>query len=211
MNVSSLVMNKPTEQVARHVSLRCLGARLLKALGLLVCQSFPADANDISILVYGGWLSSNDWQEAFAPMRLEFVNSQLIALAISQQAAWLSKAARTEMEGQVVRHFGIQDHWEFNALGIIRRTALPWEGMLDMSVAGGLGLSYATELPDAEIEFEGDTERLLVYWMLELEAAVPRIDDWHILTRLHHRSAAYGQFGDGGRANVLAVGLRHRF
>lgn len=204
-------MSKSAGRVAKAAAWRGCTARLFAAIGLAVCQSFSASAKDISLSVYGGWLSSNDWQEVFVPARLEFVDSQLIALAVSRQAGWLSEAARTEVEGQVVRHFGIQDHWEFNALGVIRRTALPWDGTLDMSVAGGLGLSYATELPAAEIDFEGDTERLLAYWMLEVDAVVPEMAAWSVLARLHHRSPAYGLFGDGGGANVLALGLRFRF
>lgn len=188
-----------------------LGAAIAAAIGLLVSMSVAASAKDLSLSVYGGRLSTNDWLEVFAPPRWDFVESYLMALAISRQAGWLSEKAQTEVEGQIVRHFGVQDHWEFNLLGVIRRTALPWDETLDMSLAGGLGLSYATERPDAEIDFEGDTERLLVYWMLELDADIPKTDAWSVLARLHHRSPAYGLFGDGGGANVLAIGLRYRF
>lgn len=187
------------------------GARLLVAIIFMVCPPVSASANDITISAYGGWLSSNDWHEVFVPTRLDFVDSQLIALAVSRQAGWKAETAQTEVEGQIVRHFGIQDHWEFNVLGVIRRTALPWDAILDMSAAGGLGLSYATGRPAAEIDFEGDTEHLLVYWMLELDAIVPKTEAWSVFTRLHHRSPAYGLFGDGGGANVLALGIRYRF
>ncbi len=188
-----------------------LATILAAAIGLLASISTAASSKDVAISVYGGRLSTNDWVEVFAPPRWDFVDSYLTALAISRQAGWQSKTAQTELEGQIVRHVGVQDHWEFNLLGVIRRTALPWDETLDMSLAGGLGLSYATERPEAEIDFEGDTERLLVYWMLEADAAIPRTDAWSMLARLHHRSPAYGLLGDGGGANVLAVGLRYRF
>ncbi len=181
------------------------------AIGIIVSVSAAASAKDFAISVYGGQLSTNDWIEIFAPPRWDFVDSYLAALAVSRQTGWQSETAQTEVEGQIVRHVGVQDHWEFNVLGVIRRTSLPWDETLDMSLAGGLGLSYATERPEAEIDFEGDTERLLVYWMLEVDAAVPKADAWSILGRLHHRSPAYGLFGDGGGANVLAIGLRYRF
>ena len=188
-----------------------LGIILAGTIGLLVSTSLAAFAKDLSLSVYGGRLSTNDWIEVFAPPQWDFVDSYLTALAVSRQAGWLSDTARTEVEGQIVRHVGVQDHWEFNVLGVIRRTALPWDETLDMSVAGGLGLSYATERPEAEIDFEGDTERLLVYWMLEVDAVIPNAETWSALARLHHRSPAYGLFGDGGGANVLAIGLRYRF
>ena len=189
-----------------------LATILAAAIGLLASISTAASAKDVAISIYGGRLSTNDWQDVFlTPAQVDFVDSYLMALAISRQAGWQTKTAQTELEGQIVRHVGVQDHWEFNLLGVIRRTALPWDETLDMSLAGGLGLSYATERPEAEIDFEGDTERLLVYWMLEADATIPRTDAWSMLARLHHRSPAYGLLGDGGGANVLAVGLRYRF
>ena len=167
-----------------------LGIVLAVAIGLLASTPLAAFAKDLSISVYGGRLSTNDWIEVFAPPRWDFVESYLTALAISRQMGWLSETAQTEVEGQIVRHVGVQDHWEFNVLGVIRRTALPWDETIDMSVAGGLGLSYATERPEAEIDFEGDTERLLVYWILEADATIPKAEAWSVLARLHHRSPA---------------------
>ncbi|MGI9452053.1 MAG: hypothetical protein ACR2QH_15640 [Geminicoccaceae bacterium] len=190
---------------------KILGAELALAVGLLAFLSSPVSAKDTSIAVYGGWLTSNDWEETFLPGRIDFVDSYLLALAVSRELTRSQRDAKIEIEGQIVRHFGIQDHWEFNALGVIRWTDFPWDHQLDMSAAGGLGLSYATVLPKAELEFEGETERLLVYWMLELEAALPSANAWSILARLHHRSPAYGLFGDGGGVNVLGLGLRYRF
>ncbi|MGI9434692.1 MAG: hypothetical protein ACR2Q4_07685 [Geminicoccaceae bacterium] len=165
----------------------------------------------MSIALYGGWLTANDWQETFLPTRWDFIDSYIAALAVSRRAGQLSNEAQIELEGQIVRHFGVQDHWEFNALPIIRWTAFPWDEQLDTSAAAGLGLSYATRVPEAEVEIDGDSERLLAYWMLELEASVPERKAWHVLARLHHRSAAYGLFGKKGGANVLSLGLRYRF
>lgn len=83
--------------------------------------------------------------------------------------------------------------------------------MFEMSVAGRLGLSYAIEFHAAEIDFEGETERLPVYWMLELGAVFPKMEARSVFGRLHHRSPAYGLFGDGGGASVLVFGVRYRF
>jgi hypothetical protein len=32
-----------------------------------------------------------------------------------------------------------------------------------------------------------------------------------VVGRLHHRSTAFGLFGEDGGANALVLGLRHRF
>lgn len=190
---------------------RAIKDKLAVAGILLTIISSPVSAKDMSIAVYGGRLTSNDWEDVFLPGRLDFVGSYLAALAFSKEVARPIDSVELELEGQIVRHAGIQTHWEFNGLGVIRWTSFPWDRLLDMSAAGGLGLSYATEVPKAEVEFEGESERLLVYWMIELEAEIPSTNSWSILTRLHHRSPAYGLFGDGGGVNVLGLGLRYRF
>lgn len=112
---------------------------------------------------------------------------------------------------QAVRHFGEQTHWEFNAIPIsLRWHRFPWSRSVATSAAFGLGLSYATDLPPVEVELEGETRRLLVYWMMELTAG-PVDSRWAFSLRIHHRSEAYGLMGDAGGMNAVGLGLRYRF
>ena len=76
--------------------------------------------------------------------------------------------------------------------------------------AFGLGLSYASELPEVEVEIEGDSEQWLIYWVAELTAG-PNDAPWAITLRMHHRSPAFGLMGDEGGVNAMGLGLRWRF
>jgi hypothetical protein len=87
---------------------------------------------------------------------------------------------------------------------------LPWDEHLATTAAFGLGLSYAGEPPEVEVEIEGDSEQWLIYWVAELTAG-PTDAPWAIALRLHHRSTAFGLMGEEGRMNAMGLGLRWRF
>jgi hypothetical protein len=116
------------------------------------------------------------------------------------------------LEGQLVKHFNLQSHWEFNLLGILRWEKFLWDPWLDTSMAFGLGASCATDKPKIEIQNDGETARTLVYLMFEL-AVVPLESQpqWEIITRIHHRSNAFGLIAEDGGSNALALGLRYSF
>ena len=109
-----------------------------------------------------------------------------------------------------MRHFGDQDHWEFNLPLIARWEKFSWNDVIDTSVAFGLGPSYASETPKEEVAMDGDSQQWLVYWMFELELGLPG-SNWSGTFRLHHRSGAFGIVTDDGGSNVLAVGLKRHF
>lgn len=182
------------------------------ACTLIACTAAhcPAVAGDSAISVYAGRMTDEDWIKSLSG-RADWVDSRLIALAASRT---LWRDARRdwsfEVEGNAARHFREQDHWEFNALGTLRVHAFPWRERLATSVAFGAGPSYATRLPAAEVKLDGRSKRLMLYWQLELELARPG-SAWAMLFRLHHRSTAYGLFGEHGVGNVLTTGLRYRY
>ena len=62
----------------------------------------------------------------------------------------------------------------------------------------------------AEVANEGDSQRRVVYWMVELELGPPD-KGWSGIFRLHHRSEAFGLIADEGGSNVLVIGLMQRF
>lgn len=144
-----------------------------------------------------------------------FIDSYLVAVAPGfvhrETRRW-----RFEIEGQAVRHWGDQDHWEFNAAYIARYKPFIWDAYVDTSLAVGTGLSYALELPAIEPRADRVTEeesaKLLGYLMAEIEFAPPNDADWSIFFRLHHRSGAKGLFKDvAGGSNFVTGGLRWRF
>ncbi len=171
-----------------------------------------ASANDKAgaIVVFGGLLTNNHWEDALVPWTLDFRDSTFVGLAASHGIGRFDHRLGFEIEGQVVRHFGDQDHWEFNLPIIGRWEAFPWDAVVDTSLAFGVGPSYSSEKPKVEVANDGDSRRLLVYWMLEIEVGQPDTG-WSAIFRLHHRSGAFGLVADEGGSNAMVIGLKQRF
>ena len=190
------------------------GAAIALALALLAPALVRADVGDWYTTVYGARISTQPgWEDIIidAP-GTEFVDSYLVTVAVSRQYAERKEGALAiEAEGQVVKHFHDQTHWEFNALPIVLRwKRFPWSDRFNSSAAFGIGLSYATELPPVEVQLEGESHQWLIYWVMELTAGALR-SPWEISLRLHHRSVAYGLMGDEGGMNAVGLGVRYRF
>jgi hypothetical protein len=139
-------------------------------------------------------------------------DSGIVVVALARElwryGAWVS----LETEGQVGKHFGAMDHWEFNGLLCLRWHPFWWDKHLETSFAVGNGLSYATEIPDVEIKHDDKTQRFLDYLLLELALGLPEYPRWDLVIRVHHRSGVAGLFGgvDGG-ANFVCGGIKYSF
>jgi hypothetical protein len=164
--------------------------------------------------VYGARISSEAaWEDILInPFGAKYVDAFLVAGAASREYALLKDGALAlEAEGQVVYNFGDQEYWEFNVVPIVARwQRFPWDARVATSAAFGLGLSYATEVPEVEVELEGESHQLLIYWVAELTAG-PVNAPWAVSLRLHHRSVAWGLMGDEGGMNAVGLGLRYQF
>ena len=171
-----------------------------------------ADERLYALNLYAGWLTSNHWDDFLLNADdLEFKDSHLVAIALARRIGKYQDKASFEIEGQVVKHFNFQTHWELNALIAARWEKFWWNDTLDTSIAFGLGPSFATDEPEIESESDGDTSRFLVYWMIELALGLPDYPRVAVITRIHHRSDAFGLINDGGGSNALAIGLKWRF
>lgn len=162
-----------------------------------------------AVTFFGAWLTDNSWKEIAALDGVAMRDSGLAGGALSREIAGTRNWA-LEIEGQAVKHFGEQSHWEFNLPLFARWRTFPWNDRVPTSLAFGIGPSYATELPPAEVELDGDSARFLLYWTAELEIGLPD-SPWSGIARLHHRSSGYGVFADAGGSNALAFGIRRRF
>lgn len=168
------------------------------------------DQPTFAVTGFGGVSLDNSWEEVFiAPQDLRFEEAYLAGIALARDLGQPVTGLSFEIEGQLIRHFGSQTHWEVNAPILTARWGLfPWS--LDTTVAFGLGLSLASETPQLEVENDGDSRAVMAYWMIEVDSELP-VENWRLVGRLHHRSPAYGLFGDDGGANALVMGLRRRF
>jgi len=181
---------------------------------IIICLSTPclSQEKDLALGLYGARLSYNNWHEFFSEQSLNFADSYLVAVTLSKTLKRWPYNLSTEAEGQIVKHFKRQDHWEFNLIETIRWSRIFGDFLPETSIAFGLGLSETSEKPEVEMENDGETARLLVYWMTELALAPCKsVPDLELILRIHHRSTAFGLLANDGGSNALAAGLRYRF
>jgi hypothetical protein len=188
---------------------------MIFAVLLAVDGGIPARALDYdrtATLYVGQLTDAQAWHDLVRhPNKVGLVDSYLLAGAVAWTLArFWDDALSLEVEGQVVRHFGVQDHWEFNLPAGARWHRFPWNDRVETTVAFAVGPSYATRRPSFEVELEGESTRLLFHWFIELTVGPPRAE-WAVALRLHHRSSGFGSLADAGGVDALAMGIKFRF
>ncbi|MFC1467120.1 acyloxyacyl hydrolase [Verrucomicrobiota bacterium] len=189
----------------------------LSALSLCANESraeerSPNHERPYALSIYGGRMTSNNVDDFVDSLeKIDFERSFLLTIALSRTLARYRDLASLEVEGQVVRHFNRQNHWEFNALIAARWEKFYWDDKLDTSIAIGTGPSYAARRPQVEEQNNDQTDHLLAYMLIELEFVLPKHPNTSFITRIHHRSNAWGLVADNGGSNALAFGLKYRF
>lgn len=184
----------------------------ISILLLTIISSVGAAETENAFNLYLGQMTSNHWDDFFRGQKVDFEDSSLLTASLARRLGGYKELLSYEIEGQVVKHFSRQDHWEFNALGVLRWEPFWWDKWLETSGAFGLGPSYATQKPQIEIDTDGDSAHFLLYWMLELAVApFAEQPELELVSRIHHRSNGYGLFADDGGSNALAIGFKYRF
>ena len=168
-------------------------------------------AQDYALIIYAGRLTKEKWEQSILP-GADISDATIVVAAGSWTVArFFDGNLSWELEAQVGKYVGDQDHWEFNLpiLGF-RWHRFPWDRDMATSFAWGIGPSYATEIPPIEIETNDSSSRWLIYWYGELTLGPPAAG-WEVMLRLHHRSDGYGTVADDGGSNAVCAGLRYRF
>jgi len=193
--------------------MRRIGAVLTAGL-LAACGAARAGETDQwSLTGYVGRITSVPaWHDIFTnPSDLEFADAYRATVAIARPLeSYRGGDLGLEAEGQAVYNFGDQTHWEFNALVAARWYRFPWNHRVETTFSVGGGLSWATEVPEVEVQLEGSSEQLMIYGHLEMTFARPHAD-WAVAFRLHHRSGGFGLVAEEGGMNALCLGLTRRF
>jgi hypothetical protein len=124
-------------------------------------------------------------------------------------------AARFQVGGKVNARAQPSGVWlpELSAYFALRWRRLPWNHIVATTFSMGEGLSIVSDVPEVEILTTevGGTSRLLNYWMMEMTLAVPSLPYLQLVGRIHHRSGAFGLFGDAQESGSNTVGLGIRW
>lgn len=176
---------------------------------LLYSQQSYAGEKNLYIGFYGAQGSDNDFVDLLA-LQYESMDTYLYAVTLSKRFPVQKERYSYEVEAQIVKHVGMQDHFEVNTLVIYRWLKLPWDHIIDTSLAIGDGFSYAFEKPQIELDKQ-KTSKILNYLMAEVTFSDPCYPNLELFTRIHHRSGMYGLINNvKGGSNFVAVGFRYR-
>jgi hypothetical protein len=173
--------------------------------------SASALAQERSVLVFGGFVTLNNWVEVVAVTPIDSADTALLGVAPALTWDLPNPNFKYSVEAQLVRYQGYQQNWEVNVIpAMIRWFPEDTPGALE-SFGFGLGFSYASE-PPANEERRKDitTSQEKWYWTIELGFDTGR-PDRDFVVRLHHRSTGAGTIGKGGSTDALTVGLRQYF
>lgn len=160
-------------------------------------------------------MTDNDFGELLHPNQLRLLESGLVGIGVNRRFGPDYEipfgSVRFEAEAQLVRHFGLQRHWEVNLPVGLRFTPRRRIAGID-SVAFGIGASFASEVPPIELRRGGGSgARELIYFHIELEHALSAYPGTRVFLRVHHRSDGYGLVARAVGTNALAIGLRRSF
>ncbi len=137
-------------------------------------------------------------------------DTYIAAIALGKEVWHYEDWIGIEVEGQAAKHFGTMDHWEFNALLILRWHPFIWDKYIETSLAIGDGFSYATEIP--AVEKDPGSSRAMNYLLNELTFGLPENPEWAFVIRVHHRSSIYGLLSSNyGASNFLTGGIKYYF
>ena len=118
-----------------------------------------------------------------------------------------------ELDGQVLKHFGLQSHVEGSFALVFRTGDADFWNLLHMNFAVGEGLSLAFARPMYEKGPGGQrglgSRRFQNHLLFELEFTSPSASFFHLVFRLHHRSGIYGVISPQKTgSNYLGIGVR---
>jgi hypothetical protein len=165
-----------------------------------------ADLLEVPERVATGGLRFSDTNFAGVGLSRVIVPSFTIPMPLSDVAF---HGNRLEIEGQVLRHFGGQSHWEGTLALMFRTGQIPLAGGLSVNFGIGEGLSYASERPRFEGAIDVRPTRLLNYLALEAEFAHASMPGVSFVARLHHRSGVFGLIApQKSGSNFIGAGIR---
>ncbi|MGM0535333.1 MAG: hypothetical protein ACQER5_04580 [Pseudomonadota bacterium] len=147
---------------------------------------------------------------AFDPFGWDFQDYSLTSLGLRKDLMPLGRHLRLFSELHVAWVSGDEEYGEVAFTPTLSWESFPWDHALDTRALVGAGLSYTTKSTQID-DVDG---RLLASMIFELEVQPAPWESWSIYTRLHHRSNAFGLFGDDSDSrgsNFPSLGVRYHW
>ena len=136
-----------------------------------------------SVMLYQGFGTSTDLGQILV-LDIKSENSLFTGLVANRKMFPFWRYFTFELEGQVIRHYRKQEHWEYNGLFMIRFHPFLLDPTVDIEFAVGEGLSYATNTPTIEVEQHPDaSSRFLNYLVFEVAFTHAQYREWTLVTR----------------------------
>ena len=188
-------------------------------LFILLCLQTHVQAVEQYTTFYHGQYTDDAFGDIISGKTISYEDSRINVLAhavklFADDETLPPKRHQWELEGQIAKHDGEQNHWELNAAIIVRWLDFPWNQYVKTTAAIGDGLSYATVVPPIEEASHTNTgaAKLLNYFVVEVSLAPPSAKHWSLVGRIHHRSGIYGLINDvKGGSNVICLGLKYAY
>lgn len=175
-------------------------------------DEYHAPANGWSFGVHAGRSIDNSVHtgEAFLPWSWEFEDYYLTSAGLRKEVARLWRHSRLLAEADLAWVGGDEEYAEAALTPMITWDTFPWDHTVDTTLAVGAGLSYSSKTTDIDTI----DQRWMASMIFELEMQPASWASWSVYTRIHHRSNAFGLFGDESSqtgSNFPSLGLRYHF
>ena len=178
-------------------------------LGAYVLPGMASAEHQDYLSVFGGRQFENSWETALQePLDLDYYDEWIAGVAYGREWATRWPDFTVSLEAQANVHFGRQTYGEV-VVPAVARYAPDWPAPI-RSIAGAVGLSVTTAVPEIEIARGGKSRTGLIYWFLEAEFGSKESQVTPFI-RLHHRSDSFGTLGDAGSSNAFVLGFHRRF
>jgi len=172
-------------------------------------------SNRFFVSIYGGRYTDRHLASKVLMLKpIYYENSWLQVFVVGSTFFESLPYLSLEYELQIGKHVGEQYHEEINIAAILRWHYLPDILGQSISVAVGMGESYATMTPPIEQRSRTNVNatKWLNYLVIEGMISPNLFPTWHLFGRIHHRSGLFGLYnGVRGGSNIMTVGIRHNF
>ncbi len=180
-----------------------------------VIQWGPSNPLPNAVFAFGGRYTTGNMGQSLNVFNVGYEDNGIAAVGFQHFLPWRGWGFSVGGEAGVGARFGEDFSGELWGGVVFRHVGVTLFDALTVSPAFTAGFSAVTKAMGVEAKREishGGDATFLGYLGVEVDVSSPRWPNGEVFWRLHHRSGAFGTFGNMGEgANANVVGLRRRF